>query len=86
MVLVASGARFDAIVFDVPDGKAPHDGLPEVDVEQARRMIVVAAHPYPDTMADRPYRYVGKPFRLGQLRDAIAAMLAAASSDNAATD
>lgn len=86
MGLVAAGARFDAIVCDVPDGRAVQDDLPEVDVEHARRVIVLAVDPHPDAMADRLYRYVAKPFSLDQLRDAIAAMLAAASPDNAATE
>ncbi len=86
MALVAAGARFDAIVWDVPNGRTPHDDLPDVDLEQARRMVVLAADPDPDAMVDRPYRYVAKPFSLGQLRDAIVAILAVESPGNAATD
>lgn len=86
MALVAAGARFDAIVWDPPNERAAHDDSSEVDAEQARRTIVLAAGPYPDARVDRPYRYVAKPFSLDQLRDAITATLAVASPGNAATD
>ena len=66
--LLARGARFEAIVCDVPRGEAPHDDLWWDHVEQARRLIFLAPSPSPDGSVEPPYRCLPKPFSLEQLR------------------
>jgi CheY-like chemotaxis protein len=74
---IAAGERFDAIVCDVPNGEALYNDVSGVDMEQARRMIFLA-EVHPNAIVDGRDWYLAKPFRLGQLHDAIAATLALA--------
>jgi hypothetical protein len=73
---IAAGARFDAIVCDVPNDKSLHDDVSKIDPAQARKMIFLGADAPPDAIADR--RRLAKPFTLDQLHDAIATVLAQA--------
>ena len=69
---IVEGARFDAIVCDVPDARTLYGELLQFDGDQARRVLFLAS---PAAIADRSLRQLERPFTVSQLCEAIATIL-----------